>query len=32
MNLIDALTTSPHYFYRKCMETTNENMYFDVKV
>ena len=32
MNLIDTLTTSPHYFYRKCIETTNENLYLDIRV
>ena len=25
MNLLDILTTSPHYFYRKCVGATNEN-------
>ena len=24
--------TSPHYFYRKCIETTNENLYLDIRV
>ena len=32
MNLIDTLTTSPHYFERKCIGTTNENFNFDIRV
>ena len=31
MNLIDTSTTSPHYFYRKCIGTTNENLNFDIR-
>ena len=30
MNSIDTLTTSSHYFYRKCIETTNENLNFEI--
>ena len=26
------LTNSPHYFYRKLMGTTNENLNFDITV
>ena len=32
MNLVDTLTTSPRYFYRKCIRGTNENLNFDVRV
>ena len=32
MNLIDTLTTPPHYFERMCLETTNENFNFDIRV
>ena len=31
MNLIDTSTTSPHYFYRKYIGTTNENLNFDIR-
>ena len=31
MNLLDILTNSPHYFYRKCVGVTNENFYLRVK-
>ena len=30
MNSVDILTTSPYYCYKKCMETTKENCYFDI--
>ena len=26
LNFIDILTASPHYFYKKCMETKKENL------
>ena len=29
--LIDTLTTSPYYLYRKHMGTTNENLNFDIR-
>ena len=29
MNLLDILSTSPHYFCRKRIGTTNENSNFD---
>ena len=32
MNLIDTSTTSPHYFYWKCIGITNENLNFDIRV
>ena len=32
MNLIDTLTTSLQNFYRKCIETTNENLNLDIRV
>ena len=31
MSLIDILTNSPHYFYRKSIETVNENFNFDIR-
>ena len=30
MNLVDTLTTSPHYFQGKSIGTTNENWNFDI--
>ena len=32
MNLLDILSTSPHYFCRKKMGATNENSNFDLRV
>ena len=32
MNLLDILSTSPHYFGRKWIEATNENSNFDLRV
>ena len=32
MNLIDTSTDSPHFFYRKWIGATNENVNFDVGV
>ena len=32
MNLLVILLTSPHYFYRKCIEATKENLNFDLRV
>ena len=32
MNLLDILSTSPHYLYRKWIGTTNENSKFDLRV
>ena len=33
LNSIDNLTTSSHYFYKKCMETQKENLLLErVKV
>ena len=32
MNLLDILSTSPHYFCRKWIGTTNENSDFDLRV
>ena len=32
MNLIDTSTDSPHFFYRKWIGATNENVNFDVRV
>ena len=32
MNLLDVLSTSPHYFYEKLIGATNENSNFDLKV
>ena len=32
MNLLDILSTSPHYLCRKWMGTTNENSNFDLRV
>ena len=32
MNVLDILTTSPHFFYRKCVRATNENLNFDLRV
>ena len=32
MNLVDTLETSPYYFYRKSIETTNENLNFGIRV
>ena len=32
MNLLDILSTSPHYFYRKWIGATNENSNFDLRV
>ena len=30
MKSLDIPTTSPHYFYKKCMMTRKENLYFDI--
>ena len=30
MNSLDILTTSSHYFYKKCMGTGRENLHFDL--
>ena len=32
MNLLDILTISHQYFYRKCVGATNDNLNFDVRV
>ena len=32
MILIGTSTTSPHYFYWKCIGVTNENLNFDFRV
>ena len=32
MNLLDILSTSPHYFFKKLIEATNENSNFDLRV
>ena len=32
MNLLDILSTSPHYFGRKLIGATNENSKFDLRV
>ena len=32
MNLLDILSTSPHYFCRKWIGATNENSNFDLRV
>ena len=32
MNLLDILSTSPHYLCRKQIRTTNENSNFDLRV
>ena len=28
----DSLTTSPNYYYRKCIGTTNENLNIDITI
>ena len=30
-NKIDISTSSPHYFYWKCIGTVNENLNFDIR-
>ena len=30
--IVDILTTSPHYVYRKCVRAANENLNFDLRV
>ena len=30
MNYSDTLSTSPHYFFRKCLGTINESANFDI--
>jgi len=30
MNSLDIFITSPHYFYRECMQARKENFYFDI--
>ena len=31
MNLLDTLTTSPQYFYRKRIRTTNKNLNVEIR-
>ena len=31
MNLLDTSTTSPHYFYRKRIETTNKILTVEIR-
>ena len=31
MNLLDTSTTSPHYFFRKRIETTNKNLTVEIR-
>ena len=31
-DFLDILSTSPHYFCRKCIGSTNENSNFDLRV